>query len=42
MTTAMKRRLAALALGLFLVPGAFTTTVSAQAAKEPTDGFVDA
>ena len=41
MTTTTKRRLAALALGLSLGPGAFATPVSAQAAKEPTDGFFD-
>jgi hypothetical protein len=35
------RLLAPLALGLFLALAAFTTDASAQAAKEPTDGFFD-
>ena len=35
------RTLATLALGLFLGLGAFTSPVSAQAPKEPTDGFFD-
>jgi hypothetical protein len=40
-TMTTRRRLAALALGLSLGLGAFATPVSAQAAKEPTDGFFD-
>ena len=35
------RTLATLALGLFLGLAAFTPSASAQAAKEPTDGFFD-
>ena len=41
MTTTLTRLLAALALGLTLGLSAFTPTASAQAAKEPTDGFFD-
>ena len=35
------RSLTTLALGLLLGLAAFTSPVSAQAAKEPTDGFFD-
>jgi hypothetical protein len=35
------RLLAPIALGLFLALAAFTTDASAQATKEPTDGFFD-
>ncbi len=41
MTTPTRRRLATLALGLSLALGAFAAPASAQAAKEPTDGFFD-
>jgi hypothetical protein len=41
MTITTGRRLAALALGVFLGLGAFATPASAQAGKEPTDGFFD-
>jgi hypothetical protein len=41
MTTTLTRLLAALALGLTLGLSTFTPTASAQAAKEPTDGFFD-
>ena len=41
MTRSASRLFAALALGLTLGLSAFTSTASAQAAKEPTDGFFD-
>ena len=41
MHRSMSRFFAALALTLTLGLGAFTPTASAQAAKEPTDGFFD-
>ena len=41
MTRSALRTLAVPALGLTLALGAFTSSASAQAAKEPTDGFFD-